>query len=344
MAVAGRLLSALLRHAPEGLLRRLGGEPPTIRGRTLDAGLALVASGAAKQTPFHRMSAGEARAMMRRSGALTGAPPRPMARIEARALPGPAGPIPVRVYHPHGPSGPRPLLLYFHQGGCVLGDLDTCEPFCTLLAETARCPVMSVDYRLGPEHRFPASQEDAVAATRWAMEHAGEVGGDPARLVVAGDSAGGGLAAHVTHELRRSGDPQPVLQVLIYPWVHAYADNASYRDFADSFPLTPEGMRWFLDLYANGEQDEKDPRLSPLLEDDFAGLAPALVYTAGFDPLCDEGEAYAKKLEAAGVPVGYRCVEHLCHSFTGFGAIPAAAEAQAGIARDVERVLTGGEP
>jgi acetyl esterase/lipase len=266
-----------------------------------------------------------------------------MAQVDRRAIAGPAGDIPVRIYRPPGLSGPRPLLLYFHQGGCVIGDPDWCEPFCTLLAERARCPVMSVDYRKGPEHRFPAAQEDAVAAYRWALSHAGEIGGDPQRLAVGGDSAGGGLSAHITHELARSGDPQPLLQLLIYPWVEAYADNDAYRDFVESFPLTPEGMRWFLSNYANGEQDWKDPRLSPLREPDFAGLAPALVYTAGFDPLCDEGEQYAAKLEAAGVPVRYRCLEQLCHSFTAFGALPVAAAALEEIALDVERVLTGGE-
>jgi acetyl esterase/lipase len=250
----------------------------------------------------------------------------------------------VRAYRPHGPSGRRPLLLYFHQGGCVFGNLDWCEPFCTLLAYTARCPVLAVVYLKGPEHRFPAAQEDALAAYRWARDHAEELGGDPERMAVGGDSAGGGLSAHVTHALRHAGEPQPSLQLLIYPWVTAFADNASYRDFAEGWPLSPDGMRWFLGHYENDARDRDDPRLSPLLEDDFAGLAPALVYTAGFDPLCDEGRDYALALEKAGVPVKHRCYEHLCHSFTSLGAIPAAAEALHEIAQDVERVLGGGRP
>jgi acetyl esterase/lipase len=340
----GRLIAGALDRLPEPwLLRLAGGAAPAIRGRTLDPRLQLIAKLGSRQTPFHQLTAAEARAAA--SGALLfAAPPRPMAHVDSRAIPGPAGNIPVRLATPHGLAGRRPLILYFHQGGCVIGDLDWCLPFATLLAETARCPVLMVDYRKGPEHRFPAAQEDAVAAYRWALAHAAEVGGDPERLVVAGDSAGGGLSAHVTHAARRAGDPQPRLQVLIYPWLHAYADNESYRDFAASWPLTPEGMRWFLANYANGESDWRDPRLSPLLEDDFAGLAPALVYTAGFDPLCDEGLAYAEKLGAAGVPATYRCYEHLCHSFTSLGALAAPAEALAEIARDVERVLTGGTP
>lgn len=344
-SLSARLLSAVLDRLPDAwVLRLAGGAAAPIRGRRLDPALQLIARNASRQTPFHRMTPAEARATTGKALALGAAPSRPMAEVDDRAIPGPAGDIPVRVYRPPGLSGSRPLLLYFHQGGCVMGDLDWCEPFCTLLAETARCPVMSVQYRMGPEHRFPAAQEDAIAAYRWAMQHAKEIGGDPERLAVGGDSAGGGLSAHITHELRRAGEPQPLLQLLIYPWVEAYADNDAYRDFAAVYPLTPEGMRWFLSNYATGEHDWKDPRLSPLREDAFAGLAPALVYTAGFDPLCDEGLAYADQLSAADVPVRHRCFEHLCHSFTSLGAVPAAAAALEEIARDVERVFTGGTP
>ncbi len=339
----GEVVGAALRAMPQAWVSRLAGAPVVIRGRTLDPHLALLARANARQPAFHEMTPAEARATSTRAIALTAGTPRPMASVEHRAIPGPGGPLPVRVYSPHGIAGPRPLLLYFHQGGCVIGDLDWCEPFCTRLAERGRCVVMSVEYRLGPEHRFPAAQEDAVASVRWALHHAAEVGGDPTRLVVAGDSAGGGLAAHITHVLKRSGDPQPLLQILIYPWVIAYADNDSYRDFEDGSPLDPAGMRWFLANYTNDEAEWKDPRLSPLLESDFEGLAPALVVTAGFDPLCDEGDAYARKLEEAGVPVRHRCCESLSHSFTGLGgAVPAADRALEEIAEDLERVLTGG--
>jgi len=225
----------------------------------------------------------------------------------------------------------------------VIGDLDWCEPFCTRLAMLARCLVLSIDYRKGPEHRFPAAQEDAVAAYRWALAHARELGGDPSRLVVAGDSAGGGLVAHVCHAAKREGLPQPLLQILIYPWLVACADNTAYRDFGASYPLTRESMQWFLANYERDARDREDVRLSPGLEPDVSGVAPAVVVTAGFDLLCDEGEAYAGRLEAAGVPVTFRCEESLCHSFTALSGVSPAAEAACdAIARDLERALTRG--
>lgn len=335
----------LLARLPDGVVATLAGAPTEIRGRRLDPRIQMVAKSQAGATPLHELTPAQAREIAGADLAIASGPPLPMERIERRVLPGPAGDIPVRIHHPPGLQGPRPLLLYFHQGGYVIGDLDWCETFCTVLARGARCRVMSVDYRLGPEHRFPAAQEDAFAAVRWARRHAGEVDGDPERLAVAGDSAGGGLAAAICHELRRRGEPQPMLQMLIYPWLVAYADNDAYRDFASSYPLTPAALQWFLSHHLNDDSERDDPRLSPLLEKDFTGLAPAVVATAGFDPLCDEGDAYAKKLDEAGVPVTHRCYESLCHSFTSLrGAVPSAARALDELARDVERAFTRGAP
>jgi acetyl esterase len=336
-----RLIIRLLPRLPERWVARMAGEPVVIRGRRLDAWAQLLANQAARQPPLYEMTPTEARAASDAAVRLAAGPARPIARVEHRSIPGPGASLPVRVYRPPELAGPRPLLLYFHQGGCVIGNPDWCETFCTVLAEGARCPVVSVDYRLGPEHRFPSAQEDAVAAYRWALAHADEVGGDPERLAVGGDSAGGGLAAHITHEMKRSGERQPVFQLLIYPWLHAYADNAAYRDFAHSYPVTPDLMRWFVGHYLNDDTEREDPRISPLLEKDFSGLAPALIATAGFDPLCDEGEAYADALAKAGVDVTYRCYESLCHSFTSLGgAVPAAAAAQRELARDLDRALS----
>jgi acetyl esterase/lipase len=337
-----RMLARLLPLLPERLVARMAAPVPEIRGRRLDGHLALIAKGAAAATPIHQLTAVEARAAAKQGISLAQPRARRMAEIDHFTVHGGAGPLGARLYRPRGIDGLRPLVLYFHQGGFVIGDLDWCEPFCTQLAETARCLVLSLDYRKGPAHRFPAAQEDAVSAYRFALEHARELGGDARRIVVAGDSAGGGLAAHVTHAAKRAGLPQPLLQILIYPWLHALADNESYRDFGASYPLSRDSLLWFLANYAR-ERDRQDPRLSPLLEPDLSGLAPALIVTAGYDVLRDEGRDYARRLEAAGVDVTFRCEESLSHSFTALGGVsPAAAEACREIARDLERALTRG--
>jgi acetyl esterase/lipase len=291
---------------------------------------------------MHRMTPAEARAANDRMIALGAGAPRPMAAIEHRIVTGAEGDLAARLYRPHDLAGPRPLLVYFHQGGCVIGNLDWAESFCTRIAETARCLVLSTSYRLGPEHRFPAAQDDAVAVYRWALQHAESLGADPARIGVGGDSAGGGLSAHITHAARRAGDPQPILQLLVYPWLHAFADDAAYDDFGACFPLTREDMQWIVSHYTNDASEIQDPRLSPLLEKSFEGLAPAVVARAGFDLLCDEADAYVEKLEQAGVPVVHRRYDELCHGFTSIGGtVPAANRALDELALDVERALTG---
>ncbi|MEM7409837.1 MAG: alpha/beta hydrolase [Myxococcota bacterium] len=329
----------LLPRLPEAWLERAG-ERPEVRGTKLDAHLSIMAGQAGRSTPFYETTPGEARAALDASLALAAAPLRPLERIEQRRVPGAAGPLEARVYVPSQLEGPRPLWLYFHQGGCVIGNPDWCAHFCSVLAERTRAPVLAVDYRKGPEHRFPAAQEDAWAVYRWALDAAEEVGGDPTRLAVGGDSAGGGLAATIAQRAVDEKLRAPLLQLLVYPWLEAFADNASYRDCADAYPLTPQGMRWFLENYATPD-DASDPRLAPALRSDLSGLAPALVYTAGFDVLRDEGEDYAQRLEAAGVPTVFRCYASLCHSFTAFaGASPAVALALDEIARDADRVLS----
>ncbi len=341
-----RVVARSLPLLPQSWLQRLaGGVPVEIRGRRLDPHIHLIARAAARKPRFHELSPVEARRAMGEAVASGNGRPNPMQRLERRVLSGPAGDIPVRVYHPAGLAGPRPLLLYFHQGGGVIGDLDWCEPFCTRLADIARCVVLAVDYRLGPEHRFPAAHDDAWAAYQWALEHADQVGGDPERLVVGGDSMGGNLSAFLAQEAKRRGAQQPLLQLLVYPWLVARADTASYRDFGDAYPVDARGMDWFRAHLLSGPHEYGDPRISPGLAGELSGLCPALVVTAGFDPLCDEGEAYAQALEEAGVPVAYRCYESLCHSFTALGgAVPAALAAQEEIARDVERALAGAPP
>ena len=237
--------------------------------------------------------------------------PIPEVACEDRTLPGPAGPIPVRIYR-RGDE-PAPVLLYFHGGGWVLGGLNTHHGVCATLAGQAGCVVCSVDYRLAPEHRFPAALDDAWAATTWAAEHADELGGRSGALAIGGDSAGGNLAAVCALRARDAGIPL-ALQLLVYPVTDADFDTSSYRAFADGYFLTADSMRWFWDHYLP-EGDRFQPDASPLRADDLSGTAPALVITAGFDPLLEEGEAYARRLEEAGVPVTLSRYDGMIHGF-----------------------------
>ena len=342
VALAQRLGARALRAVPERWIARIAGAPTVIRGRTLDPHVALITR-ASRVPALHTLSPAEARAVTSESLAPAAAPLRPLERREEHRVPGADGALTARLYAPPDLDGPRPLVLYFHQGGFVVGELDWCEPFCSVLATGARCPVLSIDYRMGPEHRFPAAQEDAWAVYRFALERAGELGGDPERIGVGGDSAGGGLAALIAQRARAEGVRAPRVQLLIYPWLLACADNAAYRDFGACPPLVREDIPWFLSHYLNSDAERDDVRLSPALATDLDGLAPALVYAAGFDILCDETEAYAQRLAQAGVPVVYRCYESLPHGFTLLaGVAPAAARALDEIARDVDLVLSRG--
>ncbi|MDH3519440.1 MAG: alpha/beta hydrolase [Myxococcales bacterium] len=341
LKILQRWAARSLARAPDAWLR-LGSEatPPQRRGRTLDARLALLARRAA-EPPLHALTPAAARDRVRAAAAALAGPPRASIEREQRGIPGAAGVIPLRAYRPPHLDGPRPLLLYFHQGGFVVGDLDLCEAFCTLLAETARCVVASVGYRLAPEHRFPAAHDDAYAAFAWAREHAGEIGGDAQRILVGGDGAGATLAAAICQQAVRRGHSLPRLQLLVYPWLIACADGASYRDFGDAAPLTREDVRWCLAHYLGSDAERDDPRAWPLLAPDLSALPPALIVAAGFDPLCDEAAEYASRLRGAGVPVAHRCCEALCHGFSALGgAVPAARCALEQIAWDLERVLT----
>jgi acetyl esterase len=226
-------------------------------------------------------------------------PPEEMARVENLEVPGPAGPIPVRVYVPEG-DGPFPVLVYFHGGGWVIGNLDSHDVALRALANRAGTVVASVDYRLAPEHPFPAAPEDCYAATVWAATEIGAFGGDPARLAVGGDSAGGNLAAVVSQMARDRGGPAIVYQLLVYPCVDASMSSASFAENGDGYLLTKGWMDWFYGHYLTSPTDADNPLVSPSRAESLAGLPPALVITAEFDPLRDEGEAYAAALRAAG--------------------------------------------
>jgi len=237
-----------------------------------------------------------------------------VAHIQDRRVPGPAGEIPVRLYQPR--SGEvLPLLVFLHGGGFVVCDLDTHDPICRLLANAVGCAVLSVDYRLAPEAKFPAAPEDCYAATCWAAAHARELGADPSRVAVAGDSAGGNLAAVVAQLARERSGPTLSHQLLIYPVTHHAFDTVSYRENGEGYLLTRGMMQWFWNHYLEKPEHGQDPLASPLVAKDVSGLAPATVITAEFDPLRDEGEAYAERLRRAGVPVELQRYDGMFHGF-----------------------------
>ena len=232
-------------------------------------------------------------------------------------LPGPAGDIRYRLYRPEG-EGPLPMLVYYHGGGWVAGDLETHDHLCRMLCAGSGCLVISIDYRLAPEHRFPAAVDDSVAAYEWVVENAASLGGDPARIAVGGDSAGGNLAAVVCLVERDSGGRQPDFQLLIYPGTDMTMSQPSIEENAEGYLLVKEQMVWFNDHYVPDPQDRLDPRASPLHAVSHEGLAPALVISAEFDPLRDESTAYVEKLRAAGVPAELSEYKGAIHAFVQF--------------------------
>ncbi|MCL4801014.1 MAG: alpha/beta hydrolase [Burkholderiales bacterium] len=299
------------------------------QGPRLDPQAAAVLERAARANlpPYAGLGAAAARALYRETRAQLAPAPPEVERVEDLQAAGPAGAIPVRLYRALGaaPEERLPALVYFHGGGWTIGDLDTHDVVCRELANLARCAVVSVAYRLAPEHKFPAAVEDALAATRWVARMADALGLDAARLAVGGDSAGGNLAAVAAIALRDAGGPPLVAQVLIYPATDLAADAPSHFEFAEGHMLTRESIGWFTGNYLRDPADAADWRASPLRAPDLARLPPAYVATAGFDPLRDEGRAYADRLHAAGVSVTYECFEGMIHGFVTMGGVIAAA-------------------
>lgn len=245
----------------------------------------------------------------------------PIGSVQDGTFPGPGGPIAYRSYTPMeaGPA-PRGGIVYFHGGGYVIGSIETHEGVCRLLANASGAQVFSIDYRMGPEHPFPAAVEDGLAAVKWAAANAATLGIDPGKIAVGGDSAGGGLAAAVAQLARAPGNPKLALQILFCPWVDMTADTPSMNAYAENHLLERNMLKWAMRHYG---ADPTDPRASPALAKDLSGLPPALVHTAQYDPLRDEGAAYAERLKASGVPVQYTCHGGMVHHFYALaGAIP----------------------
>lgn len=261
--------------------------------------------------PFEEMSVPQARDVIVAFRDLQG-DPEPITDIRDFTVPGPAGELPVRLYKPEGTP---PLIVYFHGGGWVIGNVEVADKPCRSLAKVSGCAVASVEYRLGPESKFPAAPEDCFAATQWLAENGGSLGVDTSRLTVAGDSAGGDLAAVVALMARERGGPGISYQLLIYPATDAGGEYPSRQENYEGYLLTTPAMRWFWNHYLSKESDGENPHASPLRASDLSGLPPAFVITCEFDPLRDEGEAYAKKLKEAGVEVKISRYDGMIHGF-----------------------------
>lgn len=247
--------------------------------------------------------------------------------VEEAVIPSDAGELPARIYRPEG-DGARPTVVFFHGGGFVIGDVPSYDAQCRVVASAVDAVVVSVEYRLAPETPFPGAIDDALAATRWAAARLGELGGRLDRLAVAGDSAGGNLSAVVAQQLRGS-DVTIAAQMLLYPVTDFESERPSHRENADGYFLTLDDMYWFRDQYVPVEADRRDPRVAPAVADDLSGLPPAVVATAGYDPLRDDGDAYAEALAAAGVPVRHQQNPTLIHGFLAMAPLsPAALEAR----------------
>jgi acetyl esterase len=268
----------------------------------------------AARVPLYERSLEEARRVDLAEIQASSRDPEPVAEVSERTIPGPGGPLRVRVYSPGGP-GPRPLLLYFFGGGWVLGAIDTADGICRSLTNRAGCITAVVGYRLAPEHRFPAAVEDCYACAEWAVKHAAELGASPGRIAVGGDSAGGNLAAAVTLLARARGGPRLAAQLLVYPNTQYGADTPSMRENDDPLFFDRRSVDWYWSHYLEKPEHGCDPLASPLLAEGLAGLPPALVITAEYDPLRDEGERYAEKLRQSGVSVVQTRYDGVIHGF-----------------------------
>lgn len=276
--------------------------------------------------PAYTISAQEARANFKKRPQPVGPE---VAKVDSRNIPGPGGDIPVRIYTPEG-TGPFPILAWYHGGGWVVGDLNSADASARHLCVGAKCVVVSVDYRLAPETKFPGASDDCYAATVWAAENAASINGDASRLAVGGDSAGGNLAAAISLMSADRNGPAIAMQLLVYPVTDRKFDNASYADNAKGYGLEQETMRWYWDHYLATDADAANPYAAPEQATSLAGQPPALVITAEFDPLRDEGEAYGKRLQEAGVETTISRYDGMIHGFFAtIGVVDKSAEVMA---------------
>ena len=276
--------------------------------------------GLIEQSPYpelHTVSAEEARQIFEATAPALNVRPESIFRSEDRWIDGVEGKILIRIYTPHEPAPGEllPILVFYHGGGFVIGSLDSYDNLCRAIANRTDCIVVSVDYRLAPEHKFPAAVDDALEAYQWVIDHAGELDGDAGRMAIGGDSAGGNITAVTAIGIRDEGYMAPLLQILIYPVAGGAPETPSHYEFAEGLLLTRASILWFYDQYLDRPEDATDPRFAPLLADDLSDLPPALVIVAGHDPLRDEGIAYADRLGQAGVEAELVNYEGMVHGF-----------------------------
>jgi acetyl esterase/lipase len=335
------LVHLALSRSDEALIKASGGEPRVVRGMTLDPRMQfLEAQARLRAVPWDQMSVAKLREQTEAGAELFGGPKVSGVRIIKHYVTGRSHSVPTRLYLPTVRDNSAAMLVYFHFGGGVIGSLESCHRLCGLIAKEAGAPVMSVDYRLAPEFKFPSGLEDCMAAYSWAVDNAARYGAPVGKAAVGGDSMGGHFSAIIAQEFRKT--KPPVVQLLIYPAVDFLSETPSMHDFADAWPLTAETVDYFMKQYLPESADPSDPRMSQIRTQDLRGLAPALIYTAGFDLVLDQGEAYAQRLEEAGVKVAYKRFDSLPHGFVGFpSASPAAEAAIRQIARETAAALKG---
>lgn len=281
-------------------------------------------------TPLNRMPPADARAAYRAFIEPRNYDLEPVERVEDREIEGPHGPISLRIFWPAGaPKGPLPVFIFYFGGGFVIGSVESREPQCRKIANQTGCIVVAPRYRQAPEHKFPAAHDDSWAAAQWVAVNAADLGGDPERLAVGGDSAGGNLAAVISQQAREKGEFNFVLQALIYPSTDFFFTLGlpSYALLDEAYFLTRQQIAWYHEQFLPDDVDRGDLRLGPALAKDFTGLPPALIITAEFDPLRDDGKHYGELLSAAGVPVEYTCYDGMIHGYFHYGKIIDAATA-----------------
>lgn len=344
MSLQAIIAKLLLKLPASWKIKMAGGEPVILGGRTLDPNFQFLAHGAASQPPMSSLEPEVAQAAAIEGLAMFAAKPEPGVTWEDTTIPGQGTHhIPVRIYRPDQQNPNAPMLAYWHMGGGVILDIEACHAFCTMISKIAECPVVSVDYRLAPQHKFPAGLEDCIAAYDWTLKNAEAYGAPAGRAAIGGDSMGGNFSAVIAQEATRRGMPKPDLQLLLYPATDLVTEFESATTYGETYPLSTDTMQWFMKQYLPEEFDRTNVLLSPAQETRLEGLPTAVIATAGFDPLVDDGAAYAKKLEAAGVNVTFKCYDSLAHGFTAFTAVaPAARDACleiAGMVRDAYATL-----